>query len=765
MHRSTLAALAGACLVVSAEAQTVDVRFASFNAFLNRSNAGDLIADVSAPGDPQIAAVAEILQRKRPDVVLLNELDYDAAGQAVALFQQNYLGVPQNGAEAIDYPFVYLAESNTGIPSGFDLDNNGVVGTRVGTLDYGNDSFGFGFFPGQFAMVLLSRYPIDTAGVRTFQTFLWRDMPGALLPDDPATGTPGGWYSPGEQDVVRLSSKSHWDVPVVIEGQVVHLLCAHPTPPVFDGPEDRNGRRNHDEIRFWADYATPGLGGYIYDDEGGTGGLGVGERFVIVGDYNADPTDGDGVPGAIQQLLDSPRVQDTFPAARGGFEAAVDEAGVNLGHVGNPTLDSANFTDVSPFFTPSGNLRVDYCLPSAQLPVIDSGVFWPGEGDPLFRLVGRGDPGNGGSVISSDHRLVYVDVRLVGSVPNERTIDLSSVTLEFIGEDTIPTGTVFQGTEVGGLSALVFDPASDQYFSLCDDRSQVADARFYSLQIDLADDTLDPGEVVLRRAVTLEDAAGAPFASGAIDPEGLTLVPGGTFYLSSEGDANAAIDPFVDVFSVTGRQTAPLPVPFKYITGTPDFGIRNNLAFESLTLSPSGATLFTATENALFQDGMPALVNHGSPCRILSYDVATGQPADEFIYWTDEIAAPPVPPTAFATNGLVELLAVDEDSLIAMERSFSVGVGNAIKLYAVDLPLADDVRGVDVLARLIRSFAPVRKTLLFDLDALGITLDNVEGMTLGPRLSDGRRTLILVSDNNFNPTQFTQFLAFAINEL
>ena len=167
-----------------------------------------------------------------------------------------------NGAEPIRYDHLFIAPSNTGIPSGFDLNNNGVIGGP-------DDAFGFGFFPGQFGMLVLSQHPIDTADIRTFQHFLWKDMPGALLPDDPATPAPADWYSAEELDVFRLSSKSHWDVPILVDGKTVHFLVSHPTPPVFDGPEDRNGTRNFDEIRFWADYITPGTSArYIYDDEG-----------------------------------------------------------------------------------------------------------------------------------------------------------------------------------------------------------------------------------------------------------------------------------------------------------------------------------------------------------------------------------------------------------------------------------------------------------------------------------------------------------------
>jgi hypothetical protein len=371
------------------------VRFATFNASLNRNTEGELIADLSTPADVQAQTVAEIIQRVRPDVLLINEFDFDAQGTAAQLFQQNYLSVAHNGADPITYPYRFVAPSNTGIPSGFDLDNSGMVGG-------GNDAFGFGAFPGQFGMVVYSRYPIEAKQARTFQNFLWQDMPGALLPDDPATPAPADWYSPDELDVFRLSSKSHWDLPVRIDDEVVHLLASHPTPPVFDGPEDRNGTRNFDEIRFWADYVTGGrTSRYIYDDDGRVGGLPRGASFVIVGDQNSDPLDGDSIPGAAQQLLEHPRVNvSVTPDSEGAVEQSALQGGANLTHQSDPRFDTADFADTAP-----GNLRADYVLPSSQLHIEDAGVFWPLADDPLFRLVGTFP------FPSSDHRLVWVDVR------------------------------------------------------------------------------------------------------------------------------------------------------------------------------------------------------------------------------------------------------------------------------------------------------------------------------------------------------------------
>jgi hypothetical protein len=375
------------------------VRFATFNASLNRNNEGELIANLSTPANAQAQTVAEIIQRTRPDVLLVNEFDFDAAGTAARLFQDNYLSVSQRGAAPIEYPHRFVAPSNTGIPSGFDLDNSG--GEPAGP----NDAFGFGFFPGQFGMAVYSRYPIQTNEVRTFQHFLWKDMPGALLPDDPETPAPRDWYSSAELDVFRLSSKSHWDVPIRIGDKVVHFLTSHPTPPVFDGPEDRNGTRNHDEIRFWADYISPGQRShYIYDDAGRSGGLKPGSLFVIAGDQNSDPLDGDSIPGSAQLLLEHALVNARVtPSSPGAVQQSALQGGANTTHRGDPAFDTADFADNAP-----GNLRVDYVLPRKNMKIRDAAVFWPLNDDPFFRLVGTFP------FPSSDHRLVWVDASVPG---------------------------------------------------------------------------------------------------------------------------------------------------------------------------------------------------------------------------------------------------------------------------------------------------------------------------------------------------------------
>lgn len=384
----TAPANAGAGTDSGRNAKPADVRFATFNASLNRLAEGDLVRDLSTPGNTQAAAVAETIQRTDPDVLLINEFDYVEGGRAAELFRDNYLEVGHNGAAPVDYPYYYVAPVNTGVPSGLDLDNSGTVGG-------GNDAFGFGTFPGQYGMVVYSKHPIATDDVRTFQDFLWKDMPGAVLPDDPATPEPADWYSPAELDAVRLSSKSHWDVPIRVGGRTVHFLVSHPTPPTFDGAEDRNGTRNYDEIRLWADYVSD------------RADYPRGSRFVIAGDQNADPFDGDSFDDAILQLLDHPRVRDPHPSSAGAVEAAARDAAANLGHTGPAAQDTADFADALP--NGPGNLRADYVLPDRSTKVRDAGVFWPESDDPLFRLVGTFP------FPASDHRLVWVDVRPTGA--------------------------------------------------------------------------------------------------------------------------------------------------------------------------------------------------------------------------------------------------------------------------------------------------------------------------------------------------------------
>lgn len=408
-------------LLSGVAASEESVRIATFNLSLYGQNSGEILARLQAGNDPQAQHLAEIIQRVRPDVILLNEIDDDPQGMVLDAFCQNYLAVPQNvsgspdgPAKPLEFAHRFRAPANTGRHSGFDLGRNGVVDSTPNSDAFAADAWGYGRYHGQYGMAILSKYPIDAQGARTFQNFRWRDMPNAKLPDDPQTPEPADWYSAAALEQFPLSSKSHWDVPIIIDGQRIHLLASHPTPPTFDGDEDRNGRRNHDELRFWVDYTGPAeQGAYIYDDSGNRGGLaahsssrpslpGAGVSFVILGDLNGDPHDGDG-PHGISALLNAPQLlKYSPPASLGAVEQSQRQGGANARHRGHAANDTCDPAD-SPG---PGNLRLDYVLPSANLKVVDAGVFWPTADDPLFKLVGVHP------FPSSDHRLTWINLSL-----------------------------------------------------------------------------------------------------------------------------------------------------------------------------------------------------------------------------------------------------------------------------------------------------------------------------------------------------------------
>ena len=367
------------------------LRVATYNASLYDEDAGGLVARLQL-GNAQARKIAAVLQKVRPDIVLLNEFDYDAAQRAADLFQREYLEVAQAGGGApLHYPHRYLAPVNTGLPSGLDLDGNGEAG-GIGR-ERGNDAWGYGLHPGQYGMLVLSRFPIDAAAVRTFQLLKWRDMPGARRPMDPATGKP--FHADAVWEQLRLSSKSHWDVPIETPVGTLHLLASHPTPPTFDGPEDRNGKRNADEIRLWREYISPGAKPWLCDDAGRCGGLAADVRFVIAGDLNNDPVDGDGHHDAILELLEHPRVlRMATPRSAGGEAKARDYAAAGILRRGSPAHVTGDFGPRV------GALRLDYVLPSSGFALAGSGVFWPAPGDADAAIAD-----------GSDHQLVWVDLR------------------------------------------------------------------------------------------------------------------------------------------------------------------------------------------------------------------------------------------------------------------------------------------------------------------------------------------------------------------
>jgi 3-phytase len=359
---------------------------------LNRSKAGELATELRL-GSEQAKKIAAIVQWVQPDILLANEVDYDG-GESAKLLADQYLNAKLEGLNTQPLQLVhrYTAEVNTGVQSGLNLTGTGKTGKP-------EDAWGFGAFPGQYGMVVYSRFPLQESKVRTFQKFLWSDMPDALTPGvgEPGKETWKPYYSNEIWKQLRLSSKSHWDVPVNIDGRSLHVLASHPTPPVFDGPEDRNGKRNHDEIRLFCDYIEGAS--YLVDDQGNRGGLDQAAEFVVLGDLNADPSDGDGIHSGINRLLKSKRVNASFvPSSKGAIEAAQSSGQANEKHLGDPSHDTGDFNDRNP-----GNLRIDYVLPSSGLKVLGGGVFWPTKEELKSLPIDVSD--------ASDHHLVWIDIQ------------------------------------------------------------------------------------------------------------------------------------------------------------------------------------------------------------------------------------------------------------------------------------------------------------------------------------------------------------------
>ena len=367
---ATAAAFCGSTRESAAENS---LRIATYNASLYGKTAGEIRNRLADGKDVQAEKVAAIVQTIRPDVLLVNEIDYEPDGATAKLLAERFFAAPQGQREPMEYPHVYFAPSNTGVDSGIDLNDDGKVGRP-------NDAWGYGVYCGHYSMAIYSRYPIKWESIRTFQQFLWNDLPGALRPIDPDSKQP--YYDDATWNVLRLSSKNHVDVPIEIGGRTLHVLASHPTPPVFDGKEDRNGCRNHDEIRFWIDYLKGPESTHLIDDQSRRGGLDRDASFVIVGDLNSDPSSGDSRQAAIRSLLADDRLIDPKPSRQGG---ASDDG---------PHFATARFGR-------NQMMRVDYVLPSRTLPLTAAGIFWPQPADKGHDLIS-----------ASDHRMVWVEVTL-----------------------------------------------------------------------------------------------------------------------------------------------------------------------------------------------------------------------------------------------------------------------------------------------------------------------------------------------------------------
>lgn len=339
------------------------MRVATFAAPLSRDGPGLLLRDIEKGDDPGIAAITAIIARTAPDILVLTDFDFDA-GQAALTAFTSVLSV-----QGIDYPYRFSALPNAGMATGLDMDGNGRLGEA-------RDGQGYGRFAGQGGLAVLSRWPIGD--VTDLSTLLWRELPGATLPV--VDGQP--FPSEAVRSVQRLSSTAHWIVPVNAPGGPLSLLVWSATPPVFDGPEDLNGLRNRDELRLWQAV----LDGQIADAT-------VSGPFILTGNANLDPADGDGFTDAMRKLLADPRLQDPQPRSAGGLAAA------DPGQTGDPALDTADWPDGAP-----GNLRVSYVLPSSRWEVREAGVFWPAADDLDAALIGAD------GLLAGAHKLVWVNL-------------------------------------------------------------------------------------------------------------------------------------------------------------------------------------------------------------------------------------------------------------------------------------------------------------------------------------------------------------------
>ena len=303
MRRWLLACLLAAALLPAA-ARAEPVRIAVFNAGLSRGGPGLLLRDILKGDDPQVIAAAGIIGAVRPDVLLLLGFDHDAENRALSAFRAALR------ADGLDYPHSYSPPQNAGLPSGLDLDGDGRLRGPA-------DAFGFGEFRGQGGMAILSRRPLDLDAARDFSTVLWRDLDRADLPVR-SDGTP--FPSGQAQAAMRLSSFGHWDVPVILpDGRAIHLLASYSSPPVFDGPEDINGKRNRDELRFWTQY----LGGRRFREAGGQNVVFAGAPYVVPVGLNTDPADGDGARDDLRGMLERGLFRDPEPESSGAAVAAV----------------------------------------------------------------------------------------------------------------------------------------------------------------------------------------------------------------------------------------------------------------------------------------------------------------------------------------------------------------------------------------------------------------------------------------------------------
>ncbi|MCF6215355.1 MAG: esterase-like activity of phytase family protein [Emcibacter sp.] len=344
----------------------------------------------------------------------------------------------------------------------------------------------------------------------------------------------------------------------------------------------------------------------------------------------------------------------------------------------------------------------------------------------------------------------------------------AEMTLDYIGQQVIPHDWAYKDTVVGGLSSLDYIAETDSYVAISDDRSESNPARFYELKLDFEASGFKAWHLSDMHFMKQPDGSMFPKPElfgqkSSVDPEALRLSPAGNSYFwASEGHAKKGVNPIIREMTLSGDYIRDFTVPQKYMVAE-DKGIRNNLAFEAMAVSSDQKSIMVSTEGPLLQDGAEATVKHGAPLRLLQLDIASGQPRHEYIYEVSPVHAETLPIGNFSVSGVVDILALSTDRYIVVERSFSFGAGLSVKLFLADLSEATDVLNFDGLKE--RSYQPVQKILLADIGKFGIEVDNIEGISFGKTLKDGRRSLILISDNNFRSTQVTQILVFAVNGL
>ena len=712
-----------------------EIRFASFNVFLNRSTEGELIADLSSADDQQAQAAVEILQRVTPNVVLLNEFDFVSFPEEPFNTRKTVSNIEFLGQAAFETGFQFEGTEVGGL-SGITYDPLRDVyyalsddrGNRSGPIpEAGSLNEYIGFSNGS--------YFIEVPDEQINDFFSWdEDYP------DLVSAHRGGFTTGFPENAIATFENTLTTAPALLEVDVRRTA-------------DGEWILMHDDT---LDRTTTGSG--LVSE---TTLAEIQELKLLDNDGNVTDFKVPTLQAALEwaegrTILELDLKSDDF------FEEVVQII-TDLDAEDQTRFITQNLQQATGIYTLNSDIHLGLSINSSNRADVFAGIeAAPFEFEDVSAFTGTRPQTEAFYDALHNERIVAIQ----GLFGNQDFFGGSASINDLADEQRTE---LFETVYARGGDVIASD--FSQPISELLDYSGSPLPRYYTVTIDLSDGSLEDGDVAFTNVTSLVDADGTPFTPGELDPEGIALNSQGTLFISSEGDARNLVAPFVNEFSLSGREIRELPIPNKFLpTEDGDSGIRNNQAFESLAITPDQQTLYTAIENALVQDGSRSSLTEGSPLRILSYDLTTGEPAEEFLYINDAIPVPPVPADSFADNGLVELLALDNaGTLLALERSFAFGVGNNLRLYEVNLQGATDISNLDSIAEndLIRA---ADKRLLLDFGALGIQLDNSEALVFGPELEDGRQSLFVVSDNNFNPgggftadPQITQFLAFALD--